>query len=34
MKKSRLSETQIVAIQTQQEKGHKVADICRGPGIS
>ncbi len=34
MKKSRFSETQIVAILAQQEKGHKVADICREHGIS
>ncbi len=34
MKKSKFSETQIVAILAQHEKGQKVADLCREHGIS
>jgi putative transposase len=34
MKKSRFSETQILAILKQQEAGMKVADICREYGMS
>lgn len=34
MKKSRFTETQIIAILTQAEKGMKVSDICREHGIS
>lgn len=34
MKKSRFSETQIIAILKQQEAGMKVADICREYGMS
>lgn len=34
MKKTRFSETQIVAILKKQESGMKVADICREHGIS
>jgi putative transposase len=34
MKKSRFTESQIVAILALQEKGQKVADICREHGIS
>jgi putative transposase len=34
MKKTRFTETQIVAILKKQELGIKVADICREHGIS
>ena len=34
MKKSKFSESQIVAILKQAERGAKVADICREHGIS
>lgn len=34
MKKSRFSESQIVAILKQTENGVKVADVCRQHGIS
>ena len=34
MKKSNFTESQIVSILAQQEKGHKVSDICREHGIS
>ncbi len=34
MRKSRFSESQIVAILAQHEKGQKVVDICREHGIS
>ena len=34
MKRTKFTETQIVSILTQQEKGMKVADICREHGIS
>jgi putative transposase len=34
MKKTRFTETQIVAILRKQESGMKVADICREHGIS
>jgi putative transposase len=34
MKKTRFTETQIVAILKQQEAGIKVADLCREHGIS
>lgn len=34
MKKTRFTETQIVAILKKQESGMKVADICREHGIS
>ena len=34
MKKSRYSETQIIAILKKQEAGMKTADICREYGIS
>ncbi|MBK7173644.1 MAG: transposase [Bacteroidales bacterium] len=34
MKKTRFTETQIVAILKKQEAGMKIADICREPGIS
>jgi len=34
MKKSKFTETQIVKILSLQEKGVKVADICREHGIS
>ena len=34
MKKSRYSETQIIAILKKQEAGMKTADICREHGIS
>lgn len=34
MKKSKFTESQIVAILAQQEQGMKVADICRERGIS
>ncbi|KRP10536.1 MAG: transposase [Sphingobacteriales bacterium BACL12 MAG-120813-bin55] len=34
MKKSKFTESQIVAILNQQEKGMKVVDICREHGIS
>jgi putative transposase len=34
MKKSKFTESQIVAILAQQEQGMKVADICREHGIS
>ena len=34
MKKSKFTETQIVSILSQHEKGMKVADICREHGIS
>lgn len=34
MRKSRFTESQIVAILSLQEKGQKVSDICREHGIS
>jgi len=34
MRSSKFSESQIVAILKQQESGVKVAEICRGHGIS
>ena len=34
MKKSRFTESQIIGILAQQERGIKVADICREHGIS
>jgi putative transposase len=34
MKKTRFTETQIIAILKQQEAGIKVSDICREHGIS
>src|SRR5690625_2046962 len=34
MKKSRFSESQIISILNQNEKGMKVRDICREHGIS
>lgn len=34
MKKSNFTESQIVGILVQQEKGQKVTDICREHGIS
>lgn len=34
MKKSRFTETQIIAIINQHESGAKVSDICREQGIS
>jgi putative transposase len=34
MKKSKFTETEIVAILAQHEKGMKVVDICRNNGIS
>jgi putative transposase len=34
MKKTRFTESQIVAILKQQEQGSKVSDICRENGIS
>jgi putative transposase len=34
MKKSRFTESQIVSILAEHEKGLKVADICREHGIS
>lgn len=34
MKKSRFTESQIVAILAQHEKGQKVSDLCREHGIS
>jgi len=34
MRKSKFTETQIVAILAQYEKGIKVSDICREHGIS
>ena len=34
MKKTRFTETQIIAILKQQEAGLKVSDICREHGIS
>ncbi len=34
MKKSKFTESQIVSILAQQEKGMRVADICREHGIS
>jgi putative transposase len=34
MKKSNFTESQIVGILAQQEKGQKVTDICREHGIS
>lgn len=34
MKKSRYSETQIIAILRKQEAGMKTADLCREHGIS
>jgi len=34
MKKSRYSETQIIAILKKQEAGMKTADLCREHGIS
>jgi putative transposase len=34
MKKSNFTESQIVSILAQQEKGQKVTDICREHGIS
>lgn len=34
MKKSRFTETQIIKILSEQDKGMKVTDICRQHGIS
>jgi putative transposase len=34
MKKSKFTETQIVSILSQHEKGMKVTDICREHGVS
>ncbi len=34
MKKSKFTESQIVAILTEVEKGQKVSDVCRYHGIS
>jgi putative transposase len=34
MKKARFTESQIISILSQQEKGIAVADICREHGIS
>jgi putative transposase len=34
MKKSKFTESQIVSMLSQHEKGQKVADICREHGIS
>ena len=34
MKKTRFTESQIISILTQQEKGISVTDICREQGIS
>lgn len=34
MRKSKFTETQIVAILAQYEKGVKVADLCREHGVS
>ena len=34
MRKSKFSETQILAILAQYEKGVKVADLCREHGVS
>lgn len=34
MKKSRFTETQIIKIMSEQEKGKSVSDICREHGIS
>ena len=34
MKKTKITESQIIGILSQQEKGHKVTDICREQGIS
>jgi len=34
MKKSRFTETQIIKILNEQEKGRKLADLCREHGIS
>jgi putative transposase len=34
MRKSKFTESQIVAIMAQHEKGQKVVDICREHGIS
>jgi len=34
MKKSRFTETQIIKILSEQEKGKSVSDICREHGIS
>ena len=34
MKKARFTESQIISILSQQEKGISVADICREHGIS
>lgn len=34
MKKSKLSESQIIAILKEQEQGVKVSDLCRQHGIS
>jgi putative transposase len=34
MKKSRFSETQIISVLQRQERGEKVADLCRELGIS
>lgn len=34
MRKSRFSETKIIATLQRQERGEKVADICRDLGIS
>lgn len=34
MKKSRFTETQIVAMLREHEQGRKVADICREHGVS
>ena len=34
MKRSRLSEEQIIGILKEQESGHRTADVCRRHGIS
>jgi len=34
MKKSRFTETQIIKILSEQEKGKSVSDICREHGVS
>jgi putative transposase len=34
MKKTKITESQIVGILAQQEKGQKVSDVCREHGIS